>query len=134
MHAIVALQGALVGALNADAALLALIGAGAVFDAVPKGRTGAYIVVARHDVLARDGDGAPGHDHRVLLHVWHGEASRKAVLAVAERVVAVALGAVLTPAGLVVTHRQHMRTDTVIDGGTGQARAAVTLRFFSEAE
>ena len=131
MHAIVELQGALVGALNADTALLALIGAGAVFDAPPKGRSGAYIVVARHDALARDGDGAPGHDHRVLLHVWHGEASRKAVLAVAERVVAVAL-AEFSATGLAVTHRQHVRTDTVIENG--QARAAVTLRFFSEPE
>ncbi|MDB5588306.1 MAG: hypothetical protein JWP26_3276 [Devosia sp.] len=130
MHAIVELQGALVGALNADADLVALIGSGAVFDAPPKGRSGAYIVVARHDALARDGDGAPGYDHRVLLHVWHGEASRKAVLAVAERVVAVALGE-LGATGLVVTHRQHVRTDTVIQNG--QARAAVTLRFLSEA-
>ena len=131
MHAIVALQGALVGALNADADLVALIGAGAVFDAPPKGRSGAYIVVARHDVLARDGDNAPGHDHRVLLNVWHGEASRKAVLAVAERVVAVALEAALSGAALTVTHRQHVRTDTMIEGG--QAKATVTLRFFSEA-
>ncbi|MDB5530559.1 MAG: hypothetical protein JWR51_3662 [Devosia sp.] len=129
MHAIVELQGALVGALNADADLVGLIGVGAVFDAPPKGRSGAYIVVARHDALARDGDGAPGHDHRVLLHVWHGEASRKAVLAVAERVVAVALGE-FGATGLAVTHRQHVRTDTAIEGG--QARAAVTLRFFSE--
>ena len=129
MHAIVELQGALVGALNGDADLVGLIGAGAVFDAPPKGRSGAYIVVARHDALARDGDGAPGHDHRVLLHVWHGEASRKAVLAVAERVVAVAL-AEFSATGLAVTHRQNVRTDTVIENG--QARAAVTLRFFSE--
>jgi len=131
MHAITALQGALVTALNADAALITLIGTGAVFDAPPKGRSGAYIVVARHDALARDGDGTPGHEHRVLLHLWHGEASRKAVLAVVERVVAVALGSALSPAGLVVTHRQHVRTDTVINDG--QARAAVSLRFFSEA-
>ena len=63
--------------------------------------------------------------------MWHGEASRKAVLAVAERVVAVALGG-FSAAGLAVTHRQHVRTDTVIENG--QARAAVTLRFFSEPE
>ncbi|WP_375449546.1 DUF3168 domain-containing protein [uncultured Devosia sp.] len=133
MHAIVLLQGALVAALNADAALVALIGTGAVFDAPPKGRTGSYIVVARHDALARDGDASPGHEHRLLLHVWHGQASRKAALAVAERVVAVALGAALSGTGLAVTHAEHVRTDTVIDGATGQARAAVTLRFFSEA-
>lgn len=132
MHAIVELQGALLAALNADAALVALIGTGAVFDAVPKGRGGAYIVVARHDVLARDGDLAPGLEHRVLLQVWHDDASRKAVLTLVERVVAVALGTQLSSVDLMVTHAEHMRTDTVIDGKTGQARAAVTLRFFSE--
>lgn len=130
MHAIVSLQGALLAALNADAALVALIGSGAVFDAVPKGRTDSYVVVARHDVLARDGDGAPGHEHRILLHVWHAEASRKAALAVVERVVAVALGAVLSGGGLVVTHAEHVRTDTAIEDG--RARAAVTLRLLTE--
>jgi hypothetical protein len=130
MHAMTALQGALVTALNADTALVALIGAGAVFDAPPKGRSGAYIVVARHDALARDGDAALGFEHRLLLHVWHGEASRKAVLAVVERVLAVALVG-LGPAGFLVTHSQHVRTDTVIEDG--QARAAVMLRFLSEA-
>lgn len=132
MHAIVELQGALVGALNGDVALVALIGVGAVFDAPPKGRTGACVVVARHDVLARDGDGTPGFEHRLLLQAWHGDASRKAVLAVAERVIAVALGAQLSGANLLVTHRQHVRTDTVMDNATGQARAAMTLRFLSE--
>ena len=130
MHAIVSLQGALLAALNADAALVALIGAGAVFDTVPKARSGAYVVVARHDALARDGDTAPGHEHRVLLHVWHGEASRKAVLTVVERVVAVALAASLSGGGLQVTHREHVRTDTAIEDG--RARAAVTLRFLTE--
>ena len=133
MHAIIALQGALVGALNADADLLALIGPGAVFDAPPKGRAGAYIVVARHDALARDGDGAPGFEHRLLLHAWHDQPSRKAVLGVVERVVAVALDAELSGAEFAVTHAEHVRTETVIDAKTGHARAAVTLRFFSEA-
>lgn len=133
MHPIVQLQGALVAALNADAALVELIGVDGIFDAVPKGRSGSYGVIARHDVLARDGDEAPGWEHRVLLHFWHEQASRKAVLALAERAVAVALGAELDSAGLAVTFRGHMRTDTVIDAKTGRARAAVALRFFSEA-
>ena len=82
--------------------------------------------------LSRDGDLAPGYDHRVLLHLWHPDASRKAVLAVADRVLAVALGAPLAPAGLAVTNCSHERTDTAIDLETGAARAALTLRFFTE--
>lgn len=130
-HPILSLQAALVTALATDAALVALVGEDAVFDAPPKGRRPPYVTVARHDVLPRDGDLAPGWDHRVLLHAWVGEASRKAVLAIADRVLAVALGAVLDDE-LVVTHRQHERTDTAIDRETGFARAAIALRFFTE--
>jgi hypothetical protein len=131
-HPIVALQSALVTALRADAALTALVGAEAIFDAPPRGKQPAYVVIARHDVLARDGDTAPGHEHRLLLHVWAKEASRKGALAIADRVIAVTFAAALSGGGLVVTHRQHDRTDTAIDLDSGQARAAIALRFFSE--
>ena len=124
-----ALQGALVAALLGDAALVALVG-NRVFDAPPKGVTAPYVVIARHDVLARDGDLAPGHDHRLILHVWAGEPSRASALAIAERVAAVAM--TFAVAGLTLTLRRHERTDTVIDGTTGLARAAVGLKFFSE--
>lgn len=131
-HPILQLQSALVTALAEDLELAVLIGTDAVFDAPPKGQRPPYVTIARHDVLPRDGDLAPGHDHRVLLHVWSDEASRKAVLAIAERVLAVAMSAELD-AELVVTHRRHERTDTAIDRQTGFARAAIALRFFTEA-
>ncbi|MHB1104213.1 MAG: DUF3168 domain-containing protein, partial [Devosia sp.] len=126
-HPIVSLQSTLVPALTADAALTALIGANAVFDAPPRDKHPPYILIARHDLLPRDGDLAPGHEHRLLLHVWAREPSRKAALAIVERVLAVALGAALDGPDLRVTHRQHERTDTVIDLDTGHARAALTL-------
>ncbi|MDP1729864.1 MAG: DUF3168 domain-containing protein, partial [Devosia sp.] len=69
-HPILALQSTLIPALNADAALGALIGVDAVFDAPPKDKHPPYVVVARHDVLQRDGDAAPGHEHRLLVHIW----------------------------------------------------------------
>lgn len=131
-HPIVALQGVLVAALKADATLTSLIGANAIFDAPAKGSSTPYIVVARHDLVPRDGDNAPGNDHRLLLHLWHPDASRKAVLAIADRVITVALNAALAPAGFLVTNRGHERTDTAIDLETGAARAALTLRFFTE--
>jgi hypothetical protein len=131
-HVILSLQAALVAALDADDDLVELIGAERVFDAPPKERRPPYVTVARHDVLPRDGDAAPGHDHRVLLHAWAAEASRKAVLAIADRVLAVAMTADLD-GELRVTHRRHERTDTAIDRETGFARAAVALRFFTEA-
>ena len=130
-HPIVALQGPLVAALRADSALTALIGGNAVFDAPPKEKRAPYVTIARHDVLPRDGDVAPGHEHRVLVHAWSAEASRRAVLAIADRVIAVAMDAVLDDE-VVVTHRVHERTDTAIELDTGFARAAIALRFFSE--
>lgn len=131
-HPILALQSRLVPALKADAALAALLGADGVFDAPPVDRHPPYAVVARHDLLPRNGDAAPGNEHRLLIHVWAPEPSRKAALAIAEAVLAVALGAGLDGPDLRVTHRQHERTDTAIDLDTGYARAAVALRFFSE--
>ncbi len=130
MHPISLLQGALVTALKADAALVAISGVDGVFDAAPNGRPAPYVVIARHDVIQRDGDGAPGQEHRLLLHCWGDQPSRKRALDMAERVVAVAMGFVA--AEITVTHREHVRTETVIDKDTGLARAAVGLRFLSE--
>ena len=131
MHPIALLQTALVDALAADAALVALIGAEGVFDAPPRSRPAPYVVIDRHDMRQNDGDAAPGQEHRLLLHCWSDQPSRRAALEIAQRVVAVGTGA-LAPVGLAVTHAEHMRTETAIDATTGQARAAVTLRFFSE--
>ena len=129
MHPISLLQGALVTALKADAALAAMVGDG-VFDAAPRDRVAPYVVVARHDVAQRDGDEAPGQEHRVVLHCWGDQPSRKRALDMAERVVAVGLA--IAPVGLMVTAAAHLRTETAIDGETGLARAAVVLRFMSE--
>lgn len=129
MHPISLLQGALVTALRNDAALVATVGEG-VFDAPPRGRSPPYVVIVRHDLIGRDGDDAPGHEHRLLLACWSDQPSRQHALDIAERVVAVALA--LSPGAITVTHSEHMRTETVVDGSSGLARAAVGLRFFTE--
>lgn len=131
-HPIIDLQATLIAALLADAQLTSALGGDAIFDAPPKGQTAPYVVIIRHDALSRDGDETPGHDHRLLIHCWHTDASRKAALNIAERVIAVALSADLDSAGLKITHGQHDRTDTNIDVKTGRARAAIALRFFTE--
>lgn len=131
-HPIVAFQGALVSALLDDAELAAALGGNAVFDAPPKGQTPPYVAIARHDILNRDTDGAPGHDHRLLIQCWHMTPSRKAVLAIADRVVAVATSADLSSASLRVTTVRHDRTDTAIDLDTGYARASLVLRALTE--
>ena len=130
-HPILSLQAVLLAALAADGPLAALIDSELIFDAPPAQGQPPYVAIARHDVLPRDGDAAPGWEHRIVLHAWAAEASRKAVLGIADRLVAVALEADLDDA-LVVTHRRHERTDTAIDRTTGFARAAVALTFFTE--
>lgn len=129
-HPIVALQAALVLALEADAALTALVGASGIFDAPPQNRPAPYVVIDRHDIRQADGDGTPGQEHRVLVHCWADRPSRKAALAIAERVMMARVG--LVPSGVVVTLAEHVRTETAIDAATGQARAAVLLRFMTE--
>ena len=122
-HPIVQLQAALVAALRAELEP-------PVFDAPPRETAPPYVAIARHDVLPRDGDGTPGHEHRLLLHVWATDASRKSVLAIAGDVVEIALGVV--SAELAITLRRHDRTDTAIDASTGHARAAIALTFYTE--
>jgi hypothetical protein len=128
-HPILALQATLVAALRADAGLAALA---PVFDAPPKGAVPPYVTIARHDLLPNDGDTTPGYEHRVIFHAWSADASRKAAVAIAERVLEVATTASLGSDTLVVTLARHDRTDTIIDQATGRARAAIALTFFSE--
>jgi len=123
-HPIVMLQAALVGALRAELEP-------PVFDAPPRETAPPYVAIARHDVLPRDGDAAPGHEHRLLLHVWAADASRKSALAIAEAVVEIALD--VASEDIAVTLRRHDRTDTAIDAATGRARAAIGLTFYTEA-
>jgi hypothetical protein len=131
-HPIIALQAALLAAFAADAELIGFVGEGGVLDAPARGRSTPYVALARHDIAPRDGDETPGHAHRIVLHVWPGQPSRKAALAVVERLLAVALSAALAPEGLLVTLRRHERTETSIDSRTGQARAALVLVMFTE--
>jgi hypothetical protein len=124
-HPITLLQEALVAAWRADAALGV-----PEFDAPPRGQADSYVAIVRHDIRPRDSDLTPGHEHLLLLHVWHEQPSRAAALEIAEKLVATALMA--ESAALAVTFRQHAGTDAGIDTKTGRARAAVTLRFFTE--
>jgi len=101
-----------------------------VLDAPPRDRRPPYVLIARHDAVQADADLSPGQEHRILLHCWADQPSRKAALTIAERVVAVA--ETFSVSGIMLTGRHHVRTDSVIDAETGSARAAVTLRLMSE--
>jgi len=90
------------------------------------------VPIARPDLLPRDGDTAPGYEHRLLLHAWVADASRKSAVDLAGKLVDAALAAELDGETLRVTLRRHDRTDTAIDAATGRARAAIAMTFYSE--
>ncbi len=132
MSALLDVQTALLTAWGADAPLALLIGEAAIFDAPPKGVTPPYVTILRHDAVPRDGDETPGLEHRLTIHCWTPNPSRREALEIADRIERVTLMGSLAPAANAVTHRRHLRTDTVVDLATGRARAAVQLRLYSE--
>ncbi len=131
-HPIVDLQTSILTLLNADASLVGFIGANGVFDMAPKGKSGPYIAILRHDLLARNADDAPGFDHRIQFRVWNPSPNRSGVLAPADRVVAVLTGQDLSTPTLIVTNVAHLRTDSAIDVKSGRANATINFRIFSE--
>ncbi|WP_116652869.1 DUF3168 domain-containing protein [Pelagibacterium sediminicola] len=132
MNVIDDIQTALVSAWSSDAALTLLVGAGAVFDAPPRGRQPPYVTILSHDTAPRDGDETPGFEHRMTVHCWTPHPSRRAALEIADRIERVVVAGPIEPDEHVLTVRRHVRTETRIDLSTGRARAAVTFRFFSE--
>lgn len=126
-HPILALQAGLVAALRASPALAGV----PIADAPPRGAPPPWLAIARHDLLPRDGDLAPGFEHRLSLEAWVGSPSRKAALELIEAAMEVAL-ALGTAGGLRVTHGLVDRTDSAVDAELGVARAVLGLRLFSE--
>lgn len=132
IHSATLLQTSILAALAPDATLTALVGAGGVFDRVPKAKSAPYITIARHDVLARDADLAPGSDHRLQFEAWYPQPDRSGALAIAERLIALLLAADFSDDDLLITHARHVRTDTRIDPKSGHAHALIQMQFFSE--
>jgi len=131
-HAIIDLQTSILSKLNADTALISMIGNNGIFDMPPKGKSGTYMVVFRHDLLAHDFDMAPGNEHRIIFKIWHPEPNRSGVLAPAERLVLVLTGQDLSTPTLIVSTVFHQRTDSAINIKSGHASATIAFRIFSE--
>lgn len=132
MSALNDIQAALVSAWKADPQLALLIGPDAVFDSPPRDKTPPYVTILRHDAAPRDGDETPGLVHRLVIHCWADQPSRRSALEIAHWIERIASAGPLTLTDTVVTLRRHVRTETVVDFATDRARAAVHLRFHSE--
>ncbi|GHA29334.1 hypothetical protein GCM10007989_26140 [Devosia pacifica] len=131
-HPITALQTAMLAALNRDSILQALLGDGSISDAPSIGESAPCIAIARHDIRPYDGDAAPGHEHTLVLSVWHPDADRAAISAIIARVLAVLGEAELSSTDLCVIAIRHQRTRTETEIRSGAMRALVQLRAVSE--
>ena len=132
VYPIIELQIKLIAALKADSQLITLLGSEAIFDAPPKGKKPPHIAIIRHDLISRNSDEALGNEHQILLHIRHNNVSRRAALEIAERVIHIALNENLSGDNLLISHAQHIRTESKIDHKSSTALAAIFMRFLSE--
>ena len=83
-----ALRKAIFARLVADAAIVGLIGPGAVFDEVPRGREPPYLVLGEGTVKDWSTSSDRGHEHQLTLSAWSKEGGARQALAMASAVVA----------------------------------------------
>jgi uncharacterized protein DUF3168 len=65
-----ALRAAIHDALNADGALVALLGGAKVYDEPPKSVAFPYVTLGEARVASFAADEAPGEEHQLTLHAW----------------------------------------------------------------
>jgi hypothetical protein len=73
------LQQAVFAALDGDASLDALIGAGRVFDHVPENQDFPYVTVGEATAVDASTMGKDGQQHTITLHAWSRGRGRKEV-------------------------------------------------------
>ena len=83
-HAGEELQGAAYTALAASAELSALIGAGRIYDDVPKDQRPPYVVFGKSIHSDWSTDSETGMVHEIELHAWARESGRKEIFKIQE--------------------------------------------------
>ena len=88
MTPVIALKGAILARLSADAALTALIGPGRIHDEVPRGAEAPYVVFG--DITCRDNGTVSDTGHRtdLALVVWSRHGGTREALAIGDAVAA----------------------------------------------
>jgi hypothetical protein len=131
--AILALRAAIQMRLEADADLVALIGAGRIHDEAPRAASGVYVV--HGEVEARDWStgGDRGCEQDLGLTVWAGESSSSRLALEAAALVVAALDeAPLAPAGHGLVNLRWRSSRLARDGATGLAFVAIRFRTVTE--
>jgi hypothetical protein len=132
MSALIAVQKAIVQALNANASLTALIGAGKIFDDVPPGVRPPYVLLS--GAASDDWSTATeaGAEHRLELEVWSDQRGRRSAALIAEACIGAAegIGAIEAPWRLV--NLRHLSTAHSRDPQTEYHRALIRFRAVTE--
>ena len=81
-----ALQKAIFEALDQNAALTALMGAGKIFDDVPQGTPFPYLTMAQSSVRDWSTSTQTGSEHILTLHIWSKGAGRQEIQAIAQAI------------------------------------------------
>jgi Protein of unknown function (DUF3168) len=105
------LQQAMFGALSADAALTALLGAGRIYDDVPQATSPPYVVLG--PITARDWSTATeaGTEHVIALHVWSRARGKKQTHDIMETVRAALHDQPLSVSGYRLVNLRHESSD-----------------------
>jgi hypothetical protein len=80
------LQQSVFAALSADAALIALLGAGRIHDDVPQGSPKPYLTLGQSTVRDWSTGTDDGNEHLVTLHVWSDAKGKKQASEIADAV------------------------------------------------
>lgn len=121
------LQKAVWAALSGDAALAALLGEGAVHDAVPQDAAFPYVVIDQMRVSDWSTGTEAGAEHTLTLHVWSRYAGKAEAYEIADAVRAVLDGALLTLETHCLINLRHQYSELKRDED-GETHHAV-LRF-----
>lgn len=129
---ILALQSAIVAALNADATLVSLLGGAKTFEHAPP--TTNYPWIAFEQLSARDFSASvyPGHEHRCSLICVSRQPGTKEALAIAERVVEILQDAALSLDGHRLINLQTTNVEIIRAGKEPTRKARVSLRVVTE--
>jgi hypothetical protein len=126
------LQQAIVERLSTDAAILAITGAGRVFDRLITRAEPPYLVLG--EATTSDfstGDGA-GSEHRFEIEAWSKDNGRRQAVELADAVRTALHDADLTLAGAVLINLRHERTTSRREPRTGLHVARLRFRAVTE--
>ena len=127
-----ALQKAIVAHLAADPGVLAIIGAGRIFDRLITRAEPPYLVLGETTITDFSTSDASGSEHRFEIEAWSKDNGRRQAVELADAVRAALHDADLTLAGAVLINLRHERTTSRRAPKTGLHVARLRFRAVTE--